>query len=171
MGIFSKLFRKKNDNPEFAEARSFNNPECQKICDLKLYIDNLLSKNQYVAKSEYADRLLEDSKTIEFFNVLQSSGTIQSFCKSNKLNTNDVKQTLEKYRNIEKLIDQHNERYVERTMIEEKSYLDNILRKVDPKITLDDDQRRVVLTDEDYCLVIAGAGAGKADGGCDLHRR
>lgn len=161
MGIFSKLFRKKNDNPEFAEARSFNNPECQKICDLKLYIDSLLSKNQYVAKSEYADRLLEDSKTIEFFNVLQSSGTIQSFCKSNKLNTNDVKQTLEKYRNIEKLIDQHNERYVERTMIEEKSYLDNILRKVDPKITLDDDQRRVVLTDEDYCLVIAGAGAGK----------
>ena len=26
---------------------------------------------------------------------------------------------------------------------------------------LDDDQRKVVLTDEDYCLVIAGAGAGK----------
>ena len=26
---------------------------------------------------------------------------------------------------------------------------------------LDEDQRRVVLTDEDYCLVIAGAGAGK----------
>ena len=28
-------------------------------------------------------------------------------------------------------------------------------------ILLDDDQRRVVLTDEDYCLVVAGAGAGK----------
>ena len=26
---------------------------------------------------------------------------------------------------------------------------------------LDEDQRRVILTDEDYCLVIAGAGAGK----------
>ena len=28
---------------------------------------------------------------------------------------------------------------------------------------LDEDQRRVILTDEDYCLVIAGAGAGKMD--------
>lgn len=28
-------------------------------------------------------------------------------------------------------------------------------------IGFDEDQRRVVLTDEDYCLVIAGAGAGK----------
>ena len=43
----------------------------------------------------------------------------------------------------------------------EKTFLDNILRDVDPNIKLDDDQRRVILTDEDYCLVIAGAGAGK----------
>ncbi len=39
--------------------------------------------------------------------------------------------------------------------------LDNILKPVDPAVSLDDDQRRVVLTDEDYCLIIAGAGAGK----------
>ena len=42
-----------------------------------------------------------------------------------------------------------------------KEYLDHILEEVDPKIKLDDDQRKVILTDEDYCLVIAGAGAGK----------
>ncbi len=42
-----------------------------------------------------------------------------------------------------------------------KEYLDNILKSVDPNIVLDEDQRRVVLADEDYCLVIAGAGAGK----------
>ena len=46
-------------------------------------------------------------------------------------------------------------------MVEEKEYLDNILKSVDPQIILDEDQRRVILTDEDYCLVIAGAGAGK----------
>ena len=46
-------------------------------------------------------------------------------------------------------------------MIRDKEYLDNILKAVDPIVSLDDDQRRVVLTDEDYCLVIAGAGAGK----------
>ena len=46
-------------------------------------------------------------------------------------------------------------------MIAEKEYLDNILKSIDPTILLDEDQRRVVLADEDYCLVIAGAGAGK----------
>lgn len=46
-------------------------------------------------------------------------------------------------------------------MEQEKQYLDTILHDVDPKIMLDEDQRRVILTDEDYCLVIAGAGAGK----------
>ena len=45
-------------------------------------------------------------------------------------------------------------------MVEDK-YLDNILKAVNPNILLDEDQRRVILTDEDYCLVIAGAGAGK----------
>ncbi len=46
-------------------------------------------------------------------------------------------------------------------MAEEQFYLDNILRDVDPQIKLDEDQRQVILTDEDYCLVIAGAGAEK----------
>lgn len=35
------------------------------------------------------------------------------------------------------------------------------MREVDPIIILDEDQRRAVITDEDYSLVIAGAGAGK----------
>ena len=43
----------------------------------------------------------------------------------------------------------------------EKKYLDDVLKDVDSNILLDEEQRRVVLDDEDYCLVIAGAGAGK----------
>lgn len=54
-----------------------------------------------------------------------------------------------------------NEAYLAARLIEEKEYLDHILKDVDPVIRLDDDQRRVVLSDEDYSLVVAGAGAGK----------
>ena len=43
----------------------------------------------------------------------------------------------------------------------DKTYLDEILLKDDPNIILDEEQRKVVLSDEDYTLVIAGAGAGK----------
>lgn len=59
------------------------------------------------------------------------------------------------------IIAKHNEKYVQYHLKEDKDYLDSILLPVDPKIILDDEQRRVVLSDEDYTLVIAGAGAGK----------
>ena len=55
----------------------------------------------------------------------------------------------------------HNARYLERALEEERDYLDHVLDAVDPQIRLDQAQRRRVLTDEDNCLVIAGAGAGK----------
>lgn len=58
-------------------------------------------------------------------------------------------------------MEEANEAYLAARLIEEKEYLDHILKDVDPVIRLDDDQRRVVLSDEDYSLVVAGAGAGK----------
>lgn len=43
----------------------------------------------------------------------------------------------------------------------EKEYFDNMFKKTDPNILLDDEQRKIILTDENYLMVIAGAGAGK----------
>lgn len=161
MGLFSKLF-KKNINVEVtSENSSTSNPECLKLFELKKYMDMLLSENQYIPKSGYRNRLLEDKKTIEYFAVLDNSGMLKSFCDSNKIDVSAVETTLNRYRNFEAKVDAHNEEYIQRAMKSEKTYLDNILHDVDPKIKLDDDQRRVILTDEDYCLVIAGAGAGK----------
>ena len=58
-------------------------------------------------------------------------------------------------------VDLHNDRFIRSRLAEYKSYFDGLLHKIDPAIVLDEEQRRAVLTDEDYCLVIAGAGAGK----------
>ena len=161
MGLFSKLFKKKSQIISPVQPKSFDTPECQQLWNLKGYIDGLLTENRYIAKSEYRPYLLEEKKTIEYFAVLDNSGMLHAFCDTNGLSVEDVKSTLNHYRNFEALVDEHNEAFIKRAMNEDKSYLDNILREVDPKIILDEDQRRVVLTDEDYCLVIAGAGAGK----------
>jgi DNA helicase-4 len=59
------------------------------------------------------------------------------------------------------IITLHNRSFLEKHLVADKAYLDNVLKMVDPAINLDDKQRRVVLSDEDYMLVIAGAGAGK----------
>lgn len=55
----------------------------------------------------------------------------------------------------------HNNAYVDRILQRDKEYFDNILKQIDPKIQLDEEQRRAVITDDDYCLLVAGAGAGK----------
>ena len=161
MGLFSKLFKKNTSVEVTSESSSTSNPECLKLFELKKYMDMLLSENKYIPKSGYRNRLLEDKKTIEYFAVLDNSGMLKSFCDSNKIDVSAVETTLNRYRNFEAKVDAHNEEYIQHAMKSEKTYLDNILHDVDPKIKLDDDQRRVILTDEDYCLVIAGAGAGK----------
>ena len=162
MGLFSKIFKKKDLTATSVTDNMLSlNAECQKLFALKGFLDTLLSENRYIAKSDYRPKLLNERKTIEYFGVLQSSHTLDTFCQNNSISLSVVEDTLSKYINFETLVDEHNDIFISRSLVEEQIYLDNILQKVDPKIKLDDDQRRVILTDEDYCLVIAGAGAGK----------
>lgn len=59
------------------------------------------------------------------------------------------------------MIDIKNKKYIERKLIEEKEYFDNIFINIDPNIKLDEEQRKAILIDEDYSLIVAGAGSGK----------
>ncbi len=55
----------------------------------------------------------------------------------------------------------HNRKYLSEHLESEREYFDDILKDIDPDIKLDEEQREAVLTDDDYCLLVAGAGAGK----------
>ena len=160
MGLFSKLFKKKQTSSPSVQ-NEVTSPECQKLLQVKQQMDALLQSGRYVARSEYGKMLLEAKSAIEFFGVLNNSGMLETFCNQNCIALATVESALSTYANFFTLVESHNEKYIQWAMQTEKKYLDNILHEVDPVIMLDDDQRRVVLTDEDYCLVIAGAGAGK----------
>ena len=161
MGLFSKLFKRKGTSSKKAVQAAFQNPECQQLWNLKLYMDSVLQEKHYVAKSEFRKTMVGQKEIIRHFSILQQSNLLDAYSKQNGISSKVITDTLVQYNNFESLVDAHNEAYIQRTMRSEKAYLDTILRDVDPKIQLDDDQRKVVLTDEDYCLVIAGAGAGK----------
>ena len=135
--------------------------EIKKLFDLKNFFDAITSCGHYVAKSEYRDRLGQFKELVNWFNVLKDSDMLGDYCRKNNIPRTTVEQTLCIFENIEKIIDDNNDKFISNKLIEEKEYLDNILKQSDPNILLDEDQRRVVLTDEDYCLVVAGAGAGK----------
>lgn len=68
---------------------------------------------------------------------------------------------MEKMEHFAAELEQHNEKYLNMELNLEKLYLDDILKDVDPDISLDEEQRKVVLNDSDAALVVAGAGAGK----------
>ena len=55
----------------------------------------------------------------------------------------------------------HNNAYVHRKVAENKEYFDNIFAKIDRDIMLDTEQRHAIVTDDDYVLLVAGAGTGK----------
>lgn len=162
MGFIDKIFRKKkvqlNSNVQQNVSRDEN---VLKILELRTLIDSLLNSHKYVAKSDYIEKVKEYASVINFFDVLQKSGMLNEFGTRNGLSASEIKQVISTYADIEEFVEQHNEKYISDTMVREKDYLDNVLKSVDPVVSLDEDQRRVVLTDEDYCLVIAGAGAGK----------
>lgn len=162
MGFIDKIFRKKkvqlNSNVQQNLSRDEN---VLKILELRTLIDSLLNSHKYVAKSDYIEKVKEYASVINFFDVLQKSGMLNEFGTRNGLSASEIKQVISTYADIEEFVEQHNEKYISDTMVREKDYLDNVLKSVDPVVSLDEDQRRVVLTDEDYCLVIAGAGAGK----------
>lgn len=160
MAIINRLFEyiKSKQNSENIIVR---NDESIKILQLEELLNHILESNSYIAKSDYVEKMKSYIETIHFFTTIQKGDMLHSFCKKNKLEESMILSVMDKYLNIEKYVEEHNERYISNTLISEKEYLDKILFKVDPNILLDEDQRKVILTDEDYCLVIAGAGAGK----------
>ena len=50
---------------------------------------------------------------------------------------------------------------IKELLVKYKDYFDNVLNDVEEGLTLDDDQREAIVTDDDNCLIVAGAGAGK----------
>lgn len=63
--------------------------------------------------------------------------------------------------NYYKDIERHNDKYVKSKVRENKRYFDLMFRDVDSSINLDEEQRKAIVSDEKYSLIIAGAGAGK----------
>ena len=130
-------------------------------------MEKLLTKDKYIARSDYYRAIEKYNQVVSFFDNLRDSDMLEAYCQKNCLNIQRIKIAMDYYHEIGDLqkvpsfISKHNEDFLNSHLRAENTYLDNILKSVDPVIKLDEEQRKVVLSDEDYTLVIAGAGAGK----------
>jgi len=167
MSLLGKIFKKKGGDILSGDLRKTGKmtPEHVRLVEFYRELSTLLESDKYLAARDY-DELSHNYCDIKtFFSVQKNANTLSYYCKMNDLQEQWVNQFLRYCDDFEKTIPEsissHNDSYIKHKLEMEKEYLDNILRKVDPNIHLDDEQRRVVLSDEDYTLVVAGAGAGK----------
>lgn len=159
---FSKLFNfGKTKKTEVVKTA-----ELERLCQFENKLNNLLEQDAYIARSDYKDLRDENECIFSHFKALRDSNTLNYFCKKQGIEEKRIIQFLANYEDLQnddnsQLISKHNNDYISRHLESEKQYLDTVLTEVDPNIKLDEEQRKVVLSDEDYTLVIAGAGAGK----------
>jgi len=122
---------------------------------------SMFSAMQYIAKSAVEKFFNAYSK----YAVILRNPLVQSYIKNNYKNIGfdyvKVQKFLDCMDKLYSKIAEHNEEYVQTILTNEKEYFDNILKAVDSNVMLDDEQRHAVVTDEDYCLLVAGAGSGK----------
>lgn len=142
--------------PEYASTVTFN--EC---------FEALLEQDKFIARSDYNHLISQYESLSQFYAALLKSNMLDGYISKNRLDELQIEKFLTRYDSIKDLqkgssiIKKHNDQFVVSHLEYEKPYLDDILKACDPVISLDDEQREVVLSNEDHTLVIAGAGAGK----------
>ena len=160
------------ETEELIKGHSFNLKDNKKRIYTKSKSDqfifefeSLLNQDKYIARSDYM--YLIDLYKDEYDDLisLKRKNMLQEYAEKNNFNFENINTFLNHYEDIfdiidgSKIVKKHNNEFISKHLIEDKDYLDNILNS---NVRLDIDQRKVVLSDEDYTLVVAGAGAGKS---------
>jgi len=118
-------------------------------------------------KSEFFgfNNYISQSRILEFRNNYRGYyEEAKRLLADNEIPNSDIRQVNELillYENLEKLSNEQNKKFIDYNLQVNKDYFDTILKDVDSNVMLDKEQRRAILSDEDYCLLVAGAGAGK----------
>ena len=167
MSFLSRIFGTKHETTEKSSVNSASTPEFNRLLAFGGALMRLLNEDRFIARSDYKPIVEEYADIKTFFLNLQASNLLGMYCEKNGLDEERIKKALTLFKELENLkkspslIKKHNDKFLAKHLEADKEYLDTILSQVDPAISLDAEQRKVVLSDEDYTLVVAGAGAGK----------
>ena len=158
-GLPKKYFNK--DHLDEKQATSIEN-FANILTSFHLDYDNFFSTSEYISNSMKKNTF--DRYYLYFNQYIADSEQFQIIAKNYvdfRIDYNILVSFAEKMKKLDGDIEEHNRQYVDKEVEQNKEYFDNILINVDPNIKLDQEQREAVVTDDDYCLLIAGAGAGK----------
>lgn len=156
MGLFSKLFGKKQKEVAQTVTVNENNDFSCALKEIKKAINSL----GFLSQKEYLDIVDNYRDLYNQAIAVKNANMLPEYCAKHGVSEKDINDFIEmigssSYR------EKHNELFLEKEASQNKDYLEHILDECDPHIKLDNEQIKVVISDEDNTLVIAGAGAGK----------
>ncbi len=162
MGIFD-IFKKRKE----VIAKSHQPSQYLRVLQFNVEFVELLNRDAFIARSDYKHFISAYQEVYKFFCSIIEANILEDYVGKNNLDIAQIEAFTNHYEEIQDLtqesatIKKHNNQFVANHIKTEKEYLDNILKACDSAILLDNEQREVVLSEEDNTLVIAGAGAGK----------
>jgi len=119
------------------------------------------STNHYISSRELAnlERSFKQTASLLAFKPVYERCEANAYGLS--IDMSQVNACLRQYETLKLDVESHNFGYIDRIVQQNRTYFDKLLQDIDPNIMLGDEQRRAVVADDDYCLLVAGAGAGK----------
>jgi len=106
-------------------------------------------------KDEYISKRQMDSFADKYHNLFLNVKKLENISFENKTRIITLANQLDL------MIQKHNQNYLNKKMIELDNYFSHMFINVDANIKLDEEQKKAILIDEDYSLIVAGAGSGK----------
>lgn len=149
-----KLERIDNDYVFFADNKLI---EAQILSFINEYVKTVFSE-LHISINE-TRRILEHYR--EVYQSINRLKNIPEWEEKITISKAKISFFIQKYKNLEKETEDHNNLISKKKMDIYEVYMNEMLKSIDSSILLDEEQRRVVLSDADNALVVAGAGAGK----------
>ncbi len=155
--VFNRKTPRSNDELKGFNPKEFRNA----LISFEGDYNTLFSPQNYIDTKSIS----QFSNTYEKYSKLLTNEFILQYLRTNaialQVDETGLNRFLSRMRYLKEEVEQHNTVFVDKKIIELKDYFDHILTGIDPNIKLDEEQRRAVVTDDNHCLLVAGAGAGK----------
>ena len=118
----------------------------------------LLSQDKFIARSDYKHLVEQYRDLSQSYAILAQSNILNEYVAKHNLDIKAINcfrtafDEMADFATESPTIRKHNDAYISHHIKSEKFYLDNILKACDPAISLDREQREVVLSEEDHTL-------------------
>ena len=134
MSIFSRIFGIQPKSDDKVESGS---PETIRVGEFEKELHVLLDRDAYLARSDYKPLCAKYEDLFHQFSTLKKSKTLDYYCSQNHVDVQQLESFLETFADLNtkestEIITLHNKDFLEKHLVTDKDYLDNVLKKVEP---------------------------------------